>query len=160
MSTLAIDYFPVSTRVHGSGSSSEARQIEQRVRQPLEQLKRALSFSEYAFNELEDLLNKANRENWDNLGSQPLSHATYIKAKAFLLAFPSQLSVPELTVDRDGEVNFDWFGNFGKNFSVSLRADGKLTYAGKFSPVGSTHGTNFFDDEIPEEILVMVKKLK
>src|ERR1022692_4550787 len=76
------------------------------------------SEQKWVFNELEELSINASRPNWDNLGSAPLDSDTYQIAKRFILALPSSLPAPELTVDRDGEVNFDWFGSGGQIFSI------------------------------------------
>lgn len=159
MSTLAASYHPITARAFNSGSSKAARKIEKFTVAAISNLKDASSLQRSAFDELEDMRVLATRVNWDNLGSAPLENATYEIAKRFLWATPSNLPTPEVTVDRDGEANFDWFGKQGKNFSISLRKDGRLAYAGQFSTTRSVYGTDNFDDTVPQEILVWVTKL-
>lgn len=160
MSTLAASYHPITARALNSGSSCAAKTIEQSIVKALKPLKEGASFQRGAFDELEDLRIQATHLNWDNLGSAPLSEPTYQIAKRFLWAIPSNLPAPEITADRDGEVNFDWFGKQGKNFSVSLREDGRIAFAGQFSTTIKRSGTDNFDDTVPQEILIWVKKLR
>lgn len=54
--------------------------------------------------------------------------ATLERAKVFLAALPSDMRLPELSVDPDGDIAFDW-SEGGDLMSVSLGADGRLTYA-------------------------------
>ena len=63
--------------------------------------------------------------------------ATLLLAQRFLAALPSELAAPELAVDPDGEISFDWFGRSGRNFSVSLRSDGRVAIARVEFPVSS-----------------------
>lgn len=159
MSTLAARYLPVTARAFHSGSSSEARTIEQIIIGAIRSLKETPSRQRTAFDELEDVRLEANRFNWDNLGSAPLDNPTYQIAKRFLWVFPADLPPPEIAVDRDGEVNFDWFGKAGKNFSISLRHDGQLAFAGQFSATRRVSGMDTFDDTVPQEITGWVKTL-
>lgn len=157
MSTLASSYHPITARALNSGSSKTARMIELFIVDAIRPLKEASSLQRSAFDELEDVRAQATRFNWDNLGSASLDELTYQIAKRFLWAIPSNLPAPEVTVDRDGEANFDWFGKQGKNFSVSLRKDGRLAFAGQFSTTRRVSGTDNFDDTVPQEILFGLK---
>lgn len=51
-------------------------------------------------------------------------------AKMFLLAMPRELSQPELDFDADGEVLFDWRGPHERMMTISLREDGRISFAG------------------------------
>lgn len=159
MSTIAASYLPVTARAFRSGSSKEARTIEQIIVGAIRSLKETPSRQRTAFDELEDVRVEASQFNWDSLGSAPLDNSTYQIAKRFLWVFPANLPAPEITVDRDGEVNFDWFGKAGKNFSVSLRHDGQMTFAGQFSATRRVSGMDMFDDTVPQEITGWVKAL-
>lgn len=111
----------------------------------------------WMFNELEELSVVASTPNWDNLGSAPLENETYQAAKRFLLAWPSNLPSPEITSDRDGEVNFDWFGSNGQIFSVSLRKDGRLAFAGQFASRQKISGMEEFNNAIPKQVVDSVR---
>jgi hypothetical protein len=111
----------------------------------------------WVFNELEELRMIADHSNWDNLGSAPFDDDTYQIARRFLWALPSSLAAPELTVDRDGEINFDWFGLRGQILTVSLRKDGRIAYACRISQRRNYSGTEDFIDSIPKKIVESIK---
>ena len=157
MSSLALEYYPISTRISGTGSSTEAKAVGEKLKRVVRELKS--SSQKKVFNELEELSVDASSKNWDGLGSLPLDGATYQVAKRFILALPTVLPMPELTVDRDGEINFDWFGSSGQIFSVSLRHDGRLVYAGQFAPRKSVSGKEEFNDAVPKEVIRWVEFL-
>lgn len=157
MSSLALEYHPISTRISGTGSSTEAKAVSEKLKRAVCELKS--SSQNKVFNELEELNADASNKNWDGLGSLPLDGVTYQIAKRFLLALPTILPMPELTVDRDGEINFDWFSSSGQVFSVSLRYDGRLVYAGQFAPRKSVSGKEEFNDAVPKEVIKWVEFL-
>lgn len=160
MSTLAMDYYPISTssqQIESGGNSAEAKKLFSRLNDVFTKLKP--SEQQWVFNELEELHITASHYNWDNLGSAPLDTETYQIAKRFILALPSVLPAPELTVDRDGEVNFDWFGSHGQIFSASLRKDGCLAYAGQFSTRNRLSGLEEFNDSVPKRVVESIKAI-
>jgi hypothetical protein len=160
MSTLAMDYFPISTssqQTQCGGSSVEAKKLYSKMNDVLVGIKP--SDQQWAFNELEELSISASHHNWDNLGSAPLDSETYQIAKRFILMLPASLPAPELTVDRDGEVNFDWFGQGVQMFSASLRKDGRIAFAGQFSTRKRLSGLEEFNDSVPEKIVESIKTI-
>lgn len=160
MSSLAMDYFPISTstqQTQWEGNSAEARKLYSEMKDIFISLKP--SGQQWVFNELEELSFNATHHNWDNLGSAPLDADTYQIAKRFILALPSSLPAPELTVDRDGEVNFDWFGSSGQIFSASLRKDGRIAFAGQISTRNRQSGVEEFNDSIPKKIVEGIKTI-
>ena len=160
MSTLAMDYYPISTssqQTQWGGNSAEAQKLYSEMNDVFISIKP--SEQKWVFNELEELSINASRPNWDNLGSAPLDSDTYQIAKRFILALPSSLPAPELTVDRDGEVNFDWFGSGGQIFSASLRKDGRITFAGQISTRNRQSGLEEFNDSVPKRIVESIKTI-
>lgn len=77
----------------------------------------------------------------------------FVLADRFLLALPSHLPSPELAIDSDGDVVFDWAGARGRMFTAALRADGRLTYASRLSTEDKDYGTKQFADAIPRQVL-------
>lgn len=158
MSTLTMDYYPISTssqQTQWGGISKEAQKLYSQMNEVFTCIKP--SEQKWVFNELEELSINASHPNWDNLGSAPLDADTYQIAKRFICALPSSLPAPEVTVDRDGEVNFDWFGSSGQIFSVSLRKDGRIAFAGQFSARKRLSGLEEFNDSVPKRILEGIK---
>lgn len=160
MSSLAIDYFPISTSTQQAlrgGNSTEAQKLYSEMNEVFASIKP--SEQRWVFNELEELSINACHPNWDNLGSAALDADTYQIAKRFILALPSSIPAPELTVDRDGEVNFDWFGPGGQIFSASLRKDGRIAFAGQFSARNRLSSLEEFNDSVPKRIVESIKAI-
>ncbi|WP_416760136.1 hypothetical protein ACNI65_24785 [Roseateles sp. So40a] len=72
------------------------------------------------------------------------------KAILFALLLPPDVQPPEISVDPDGEIAFDWDGNDGM-VSVSVGPQGRIVYAAEigFKP---TSGTVQLSAELPEGI--------
>lgn len=160
MSTLSMDYYPINAstqQAEWEGSSVEAKKLFAEIQGIFVDIKP--SSQRWVFNELEELSINAAHYNWDSLGSAPLDADTYQVAKKFISALPTSLPAPELTVDRDGEVNFDWFGSGGQIFSASLRKDGRIAFAGQISVRNRQSGVEEFNDSVPKRIVESVKSI-
>jgi len=161
MSYLSVEYYPLSTGFSNptpyAGESEEARKLFLQVNELYIKIK-PYEFSK-TFRDLAELNQVASEDNWDNMGSKLLDHDTYQVAKRFLLSWPSTLPLPELTVDRDGEVEFYWFGKNGRIFSASLRKDGQITFAYQITKRNKLSGVDDFDDSIPKTVIDGVKKI-
>lgn len=80
-------------------------------------------------------------------------------AEAFLLALPPSIPVPELTIDSDNDILFDWLGSNGEMLTLALSSEGRLTYAARFSPLDKEHGVKVFVDEIPGRISELIERV-
>lgn len=80
-------------------------------------------------------------------------------AQRFLLALPSNLPAPELDIDDDGDVVFDWAGPPDRLMSVALNPDGRITFAARLSANRARHGSDYFSDAIPHEILDLLAQI-
>jgi hypothetical protein len=107
--------------------------------------------STWAFNDLPAL---ADEIGWDRI--QP---SLMVRAQRFLLALPGGVPAPELSLDDEGEICFDWRGPHGALLSVSLREDGRLAYASRISALDKDHGTKKFDEAIPKRIVELVQEV-
>src|SRR5882762_1910589 len=110
MTQLAIEYVSIYACITGSGSSPEAQSILKLTKQALGSLRLAPADQTKVFDEIEEVRVDASRQNWDGLGSAPMDASTYQIGKRFLWNLPASLPAPEITADRDGEINFDWAG--------------------------------------------------
>ena len=87
----------------------------------------------------------------------PVTLNTANTALKFAFLLPRSLPIPEVAADPDGEISFDWIKS-QKLFSVSIGADGKISYAGRFSAKSKVHGTEQFSEAIPSEVLRGIEK--
>jgi hypothetical protein len=91
-------------------------------------------------------------DNWDGYGAKAVDELSWNKAVRFSQLLPTNVPMPEIYLDTDGEATFEWYTAPRNVFSVTVRGNGELAYAGIFGR-SKTHGTEYLDDEIPEEIL-------
>jgi len=97
------------------------------------------------------------RDDWDGEGGAALSTASFLSARRFLEALPSDLQMPEVSVDPAGEMVFEWTSAPGRVFSISFGAGGKLTYAGLFGP-STTHGVEYINYGLPRELVAKIQR--
>ena len=107
---------------------------------------------------LNDALSHATSHDWDGYGAQPFNTQSSQYAARFLQVQPIGVPLPEISVDPDGEVCFEWYKAPNQVFSVSFGPTGRLTYAGLFEG-NDTHGTEVFEDEIPEPVLESIRRI-
>ncbi len=111
-----------------------------------------------AFQTLNDILKECSADNWDGYGARAIDNTSYIEALRFLDFLPKTLPTPEITIEPDGEIAFEWRHSKRRVFSVSIGGKGELTYAGLFG-LNKTHGTEIFGDEFPETILDNIQRV-
>jgi len=107
--------------------------------------------------ELERIRLEASEENWNGGGEAPVTNGILSEAKRFVSLFPSTLEPPDISADADGEIEFEWFVEPRKVFSVSVGESGKLTFAGLFGE-SVHHGVEFMGAEIPATILQLIRR--
>jgi hypothetical protein len=122
------------------GATAEATKVEEAGFRDFYRIKGKLSMASAVTSELLALASENDR----------LSKVTLAKAVQFAIALPSDIAQPEVSVDPDGEVAFDWADNVNI-LSVSVGAAGRITYAGKFEAV-STSDTLRFTERIPRSL--------
>lgn len=102
--------------------------------------------------------NEAREENWDGMGSAAVEATTFAYASKFLDRLPSGGPFPEISVDRDGEVCFDWESSPRQVFTVCIGRDGTLTYAGLYGHTKS-YGVEYLTEALPQIISANIKRV-
>jgi hypothetical protein len=82
------------------------------------------------------------------MGSAPVEPSTYAYASQFLQILPANALPPDISVDTDGELLFEWDRGPRQTFSVSVGRDGTLTFAGLLG-YRKVHGTEHFREALP-----------
>lgn len=108
--------------------------------------------------QFQELLEEYSEANWDGFGSIAINIDSYKNAQTFLLSLPASTPLPEVVVEPDGEVAFEWYVNPSKVFSVSVGPKGELHYAGIFNQ-SQISGLEYFEDDIPGIIIDQINKL-
>lgn len=83
---------------------------------------------------------------------------TFNRSVGFLASLPPEVAQPDVSVDPDGEVSFDWAAG-DDLFSISLGPSGRLTYAADID--GDTRsGVSFFGGSVPEDVLAVIGRFR
>src|SRR5437867_9085858 len=69
---------------------------------------------------LQDAVQEASTDNWDGYGGKRVTQGTFRNAVSFLRSLPTAVPGPEVSVQPDGEIAFEWSGRPGRAFSVSI----------------------------------------
>lgn len=121
----------------------------------------ALSKNTYATSKLATLertYEDANVENWDGHGGLAADIRSYHFAKKFLEKVPYSIPEPEMTVDPDGEISFEWYKSSKQLIILSIGDDGALNYLcvrGR----ERKRGVVFLDAKIPDTIMSLFKSI-
>ncbi len=111
-----------------------------------------------AVDALEEASTEASEDNWDGYGARAVDPITLCNARNFATVLPPSLPPPEIVVEPDGEIAFEWYLGARNVFSVSVGLSCELSYAGLFD-WNTVYGTEFFVDELPEAIVVNLDRL-
>ncbi len=109
-------------------------------------------------NALASLVAEAGRANWDGYGSEPIDRDSLAFAKRVTQMLPMSLPEPEVVVDPDGEVSFDWECGERHRLSFSVGPSGTFRYAGIVG-ASETYGTEPWRDGIPEPIVRLLQQV-
>lgn len=161
MSTISLQSQGVLGRYTSRGISEEALALQNRFAKVLNRMLQSETLGEpiaEALNALREVFEECSEDNWDGYGASAVSINTYLESRRFLQALPTTIPIPEITVDPDGEIAFEWYVRPRRVLSVSVGSDNILTYAGIFG-ISKTHGTEYFREELPAAILSNLQRL-
>jgi hypothetical protein len=147
--------------VSNTGVSDEAETLQEHFVDAISHLFQSQTLGESLRKNLENLeeaVQEASAPNWDGYDALPVNELVHYKAEQFLKALPLSIPNPEIGVDPDGEVSFEWYNGTSKIFSVSVSGAGKLTYAGIFG-ISKVNGVEYFEDKIPGAIIINLQRL-
>lgn len=96
-------------------------------------------------------------DDWDGDGGSALSTVSFLCANRVLEALPPDLQSPDVSIDPDGEMVFEWSGASKRVFSISFGAGGKLSYAGLFGP-STTQGVEYIRYGLPRELVAKIQR--
>lgn len=128
--SAAIAYQDTRSWAETPGASNEARQVERGHADAFYAVKATIAGVSAICSELMSLA--AERV-------EGVSGSTLAKALEFAATLPSDVELPEVSIDPDGELAFDWVREGGL-LSVSVGETGRVTYAAEFGghPVSDT----------------------
>ena len=109
-------------------------------------------------NALATLAQETAAAGWDGYGAEPVSRDALAFARRLAQMLPFGLPAPDVSVDPDGEISFDWDGGAGRHLSCSVGPTGIMRYAGIVGE-SEAYGTEPWRDGIPDAILRLLQKV-
>ena len=97
-------------------------------------------------------------DDWDGYGAKSVDRKSCEESLRFLDMLPGTIPAPEVAVEPDGMVAFEWYEEPRWVFSVSFETNGELVYAGLFGN-RKTHGTECFGEQLPQTILGNIRRV-
>jgi hypothetical protein len=115
-------------------------------------------FKMQAIHQISHALALASQDDWDGYQAAPADLGALSYAFAFISQLPSVFPPPEIAIDSDGEIAFDWDYEPRRVFSVRISRDGSLNYAGLLGHT-SFHGVEIMRDNIPFRVLDGIERV-
>jgi len=137
------------------GVSDDASQVEREAQEMwivLYQSQSAAGVYRQTTRTFHNAVEECNFDNWDGYGAKAIDELSWSKALLFSQLLPTNIPIPDIYVDSDGEATFEWYIAPRQVFSVTVRGNGELVYAGIFGS-NKIDGTEHLDDELPQVIL-------
>jgi hypothetical protein len=132
-----------------SSAGKEGERLQKNLRTEIERLRLTGARSSGALQDLELLAREyGTTVQWSRI---------FKLGQRFLLVLPTDLPSPDLDVDNDGDIRFEWYGSGSRIISIALRENGKLSYAARLSTTKTRNGNDYFVGSIPQEILGLVR---
>ena len=143
------------------GVSESANEIQRETEELQRNFSRSVTFGEH-LSEMVERLFEARQEhavdNWDGYGAKAIDEQSYQNAIRFILSLSPDIPAPEIGVEPDGEVVFEWYGGKRKVFSISMGSRNELTYAGLYG-ISKTYGVEHFYGSIPNTFLDNISRV-
>jgi hypothetical protein len=108
--------------------------------------------------QFEDTINAALNDNWDGEGAKAVREEAIVEALALLALLSPTIPEPEITVDTDGGISFDWQRSRTQMYALSVTGQGVIYYAGI---IGSdhTHGHTILGESLPIAVRAHLRRL-
>ena len=156
---ISSQFFSPSFNLFDRGVSDDALALRKLKRFMLEDCSQSTIINaKKSLYDLYDLLFECTESNWDGYGALPVDLDSFNEASRFIQILPTTIQEPEVSVDPDGEISFEWYLTPKKVFSVSIGARNEITYAGLYG-INKSYGREYFGDEIPKTILDNLDRL-
>jgi hypothetical protein len=156
-------HYPVGIfgHIESHGVSDEANRVRYLFCETRERFWSSVSLGasrKECLNQLLDVFSEAAAPGWDGNGAHPLESGAVNAAYLFINAIPSNVPMPEVGADPDGEVSLDWYVGPRRQFSISLGERNVLSYAGLFGS-DKVSGSERFQGTIPRNLLDYIKRV-
>lgn len=101
--------------------------------------------------ELDLVYKNADEEGWDGYHAQPADIQSYYKAREFLSLLPPNITSPDISVDSEGDITFEWYITITRHVILSFGSNSFIDYVGIIGK-NSQKGCESFAQNIPQTI--------
>jgi hypothetical protein len=147
-----------------SAYSGEAQRLKKALGEAIGQIRER---SEYfggniasANAQLANLAARARARGWDNEDGAPISESSMRFGFQVISSFRRDWPVPDIDLDSDGNVAFEWVSDFGGRALMSIGSTGRMSYAwlipDKIGDYERIHGSAIFYRSLPEGLAAIV----
>lgn len=158
---ISSDYFGFSQFQGSRGVSAAAEMISKGIARIYDEMYEIVATEnslKKTLNTLDESVDRCSVANWDDYGARPVNLLSYFYARSFLESLPPRLPQPDVGVDPDGEISFEWALGPRQVFSISVSPNGDLSYAGLYGR-NTVHGSESFDVNLPKVIIDNLQRL-
>ena len=151
-----------SCRAPASGVSDEADQLHDfavKISERFESSQALFGEKSRLLNELHQMADDCAEEDWDGYGAEAVTVAALARAEAFVRALPEDILLPEVSVEPDGAIAFDWMPHPSKTFTLSVNAGNRLAFAWIDGTDRGHAAVKFNDGKIPSRVLTELERL-
>lgn len=121
--------------------------------------KALFGLKEDALNRLYELAAECADADWDGCGAEAVSRGAVERSAHFIRRLPEGLPLPEISVEPDGEIAFDWSPTPTQTFSVSIGTADRMACAW-VNGIERGHAVVFSNNgEIPSRILQEIQRI-
>ncbi len=108
---------------------------------------------------LDEVFEECSDEGWDGYEARPITEDAYNEAKRLIESLPlTSIPMPEIIPEPSGEIALEWSRGKRQVFVASVSGKKEIVYAGLFG-TNKTHGTEYFGDLLPLEIIKNIRRL-
>lgn len=143
------------------GYSDEAQSVGEKYKKCSQQAHQADSLSggrNRAIDTLNSIFQECKDSNWDGFGANSIKRETLVAAQAFVDSLPKNFPIPELGVEPDGHITFEWYISSSRLLSISISPDSTLFYAGIFGNA-KVSGVEYFLGKVPDQLVTLIRRV-
>lgn len=108
---------------------------------------------------IEDVARQHSTPGWDGYGARPIDSRAKAEAQRFVQLLPFGLQPPVPAPDPEGDMALSWDLGSDHVLTVSINANGTVTYAGLLGGGVKRYGMEQLGDDIPQVILQTLEDL-
>jgi hypothetical protein len=144
------------------GCSRDASIIAESIRNALAEIHDSKVIGSYYQNwekAINNAVSQSLEDNWDGFGAKAVDINSYENAVRFCRMLPITIPIPEIYVDNNGMLEFEWYKEPRKIMSVTVKNDNKLVFAGLFGRENKAYGTEELGQKLPKTIFDYLQRV-